>query len=366
MKRLTQRLLAIVAIIAPLAVAVAAPARATEPAAQSGVIAMRSNPCLLAKYGHGQPCQVPLLPESKDTSQLIAAHLARAQFFIAMAELPKALSEADTALELDPNNAPIRHLAGRLAMSMGDYPRAERDLATALQQSPDDPNIAASNAALMELQQNFDAALDTFNGILARHPDHAFSRLARAKLFLSLAQPHNAIADFDVLLAGDGTDTALLPLRAAAYLQMNEPERAIADYTKALAEHPEQLELVMGRATASMLAGDDNAALADFDTVLGPVGGTSRYAIGGDLLAKYRTQRAFVFVHLKRFADAATEMASALDAGGKSAVLRAQIFLRHNGFPQTPLDGRDSDGLRQSLQACFGLNSCFQRISEEL
>jgi hypothetical protein len=30
------------------------------------------------------------------------------------------------------------------------------------------------------------------------------------------------------------------------------------------------------------------------------------------------------------------------------------------------LDGRDSDGLRQSLQACFGLNSCFQRISEEL
>jgi hypothetical protein len=71
-------------------------------------------------------------------------------------------------------------------------------------------------------------------------------------------------------------------------------------------------------------------------------------------------------VHLKRFADAAAEMASALNTGGKPAVLRAQIFLRHNGFPQTPLDGRDSDGLRESLQACFGLNSCFQRISEEL
>jgi tetratricopeptide (TPR) repeat protein len=364
MKRLTQRLFAIFTIIAPLAIAPAA--SAGEPAAQSGVIAVRSNPCLLAKYGHGQPCQVPLLPESQDTSQLIAAHLARAQFFIAMAELPKALGEADAALALDPNNAAIRHLAGRLAMSMGDYPRAAHDLAMALQQSPDDPNIAATNAALMELQQNPDAALDAFSEILARHHDHAFSRLARAKLFLSLAQPHNAIADLDVLLAGDGTDTALLPLRATAYLQINEPERAIADYTKALAEHPEQLELVIGRATAAMLAGDDNAALADFDTILGPVGGTSRYAIGGDLLAKYRTQRAFVFVHLKRFADAAAEMANALDAGGKPAVLRAQIFLRHNGFPQTPLDGRDSDDLREALQACFGLNSCFQRISEEL
>jgi tetratricopeptide (TPR) repeat protein len=339
MKRLMQRLFATLTIIAPLAIAAAA--GAAESAAQSGVIAVRSNPCLMAKYGHGQPCQVPLLPETQDTSQRIAAHLARAQFFIAVAELPKALGEADAALAFEPNNAAIRHLAGRLAMSMGDY-------------------------RLMELEQNPDAALEAFNGILTRYPDHAFSRLARAKLLLSLAQPRNAIADLDVLLAGDGADTALLPLRAAAYLQINEPERAIADYTKALAAHPEQLELVLGRATAAMLAGDDNAALADFDTILGPVGGASRYAIGGDQLAKYRTQRAFVFVHLKRFADAATEMANALDAGGRPAVLRVQIFLRHNGFPQTPLDGRDSDGLRQSLQACFGLNSCFQRISEEL
>jgi tetratricopeptide (TPR) repeat protein len=364
MKHLTQRLFAIFAIIAPLAIAPAV--SAAEPAVQSGVIAVRSNPCLMAKYGHGQPCQLPLLPQTTATSQLVAAHLVRAQFFTDMAELPKALGEVDAALELDPNNVAMRHLAARLAMSTGDFTRAARDIAMAQQQSPDDANIAASSAALMELQQNLDAALDAFNEILARHPDHTFSRLARAKLFLSMAQPQNAIADFDVLLAGVNPDSALLPLRATAYLQINEPERAIADYTKALAAHPEQLDLMLGRATASMLAGDDNAALADFDIILGPVGGTARYAIGGDQLAKYRTQRAFVFVHLKRFADAAAEMADALDAGGKPAVLRAQILLRHNGFPQTPLDGRDSDGLRQSLQACFGLNSCFQRISEEL
>jgi tetratricopeptide (TPR) repeat protein len=158
MKRLTQQLFAILAIMAPLAIAPTA--GAAESAVQSGIIAVSSNPCLMAKYGHGQPCQVPPLPETRDTSQLIAAHLARAQFFIAMAELPKALDEADAAFEFEPNNAAIRHLAGRIAMSMGDYPRAARDIATALQQSPDDPDIAASNAALMELEQNPDAALD--------------------------------------------------------------------------------------------------------------------------------------------------------------------------------------------------------------
>ena len=251
-------------------------------------------------------------------------------------------------------------------MSMGDYPRAARDIAMALQQSPDDPNIAASNAVLLDLEQNPYGALDAFNEILARHPDHAFSLLAHARLSLTMAQPQDAIADLNALLTRDGTDTALLSLRAAAYMQMNDPGPAIADYTKALVAHPEQLQLVMGRAGAYALAGEDAAALADFDQVLGPVGAAPRYAIGGTELVKYRTQRAFVLVRLKHFADAAVEMTNALDAGGKHAVLRAQIFLRRNGFPQTPLDGRDSDSLRQSLQACFGLNSCFQRISEEL
>jgi tetratricopeptide (TPR) repeat protein len=364
MKRPAQRLFAIVAIIAPLATAAAA--GAAESVTESGVIATPSNPCLMAKYGHGRPCQVPPLPEASDISQLIAAHLARAQFFIDIAELPEALGEADAALALQPTNAELRHFAARLAMSMGDYVRAARDLATALQQSPDNANIEASSAALLDLEQNPYGALDAFNEILARHPDHAFSLLAHAKLSLTMAQPQDAVADLNALLAGDGTDTALLSLRAAAYMQMNEPEPAIADYTKALLAHPEQLDLVIGRAVAHALAGEDAAALADFNQVLGPVGGAPRYAIGGTELVKYRTQRAFVLVRLKRFADAAVEMTNALDAGGKPAVLRAQIFLRHNGFPQTPLDGHDSDGLRQSLQACFGLNSCFQRISEEL
>jgi hypothetical protein len=77
-------------------------------------------------------------------------------------------------------------------------------------------------------------------------------------------------------------------------------------------------------------------------------------------------QRALLLVHQKHFLDAASEMADALNAGGKSAVLRVQIFLRRNGFAQTPLDGRDSSELRQSLEACFGLDACFHKISDEL
>jgi tetratricopeptide (TPR) repeat protein len=364
--RATRRTAAIFAIALPLALAWSA--GAAEPAASSapsGVIAFRNNACLMAKYGHGQPCAEPALPDTSDPALLIAAHVARARFFIDLAELPRARNETDAALALDPNNAALHHLAGRLAMSAGDYLRAEREIAAALAQAPDDPDIAASRAALLALQQNPHAALDAYNAILAQHPDHAFSRAARARLFLLMARPQQAVADLDVLLTGDNPDTVLLQLRAGAYMQMARPELAIADYNKALAEHPDQLDLVLDRAVAYALAGNAAAALADFDKILGPPGAAPRYAIGGTELAAYRMQRALLFVQLKRFAEAASEMASALNAGGKPAVLRAQIFLRRNGFPQTPLDGHDSDELRQSLQACFGLNSCFEKISDE-
>jgi tetratricopeptide (TPR) repeat protein len=335
-------------------------------APSSGLVLVHSNPCLMAKYGHGQPCQVPALPDTTDTLQIAEANLRRAKFFIDLDDLPQALRETDAALLLDRGNVAIRHLAARLAMSTGDYPRAERDIAEAIQQAPADADIAASHATLLELQQRPEEALGIYNAVLAEHPDHAFSRQARAKLLLTKGRPDQAVIDLNVLLSGDDPDSTLLSLRASAYLQMAKPELAIADYSKALAQRPRQLDLLMDRAVAYALADNVTAALSDYEKVLGPIGATPRYAIGGIELAKYRTQRAFLLVHQKHFMDAASEMAEALNAGGKSALLRTQILLRRNGFPQTPLDGRDSSELRQSLEACFGLNACFQKISDEL
>jgi tetratricopeptide (TPR) repeat protein len=365
--RTIRGLLTIFAVVKPLMIVSAAGAAGlASETSSSGLIIVHSNPCLMAKYGHGQPCQPPALPDTKDNSQLAEAHLVRAQFFINLDELSQALHETDEALLLDPDKSAIRHLSARLAMSTGDYLRAERDIATALRQTPADSDTVASHAALLALQNRPYEALDIYSSILVEHPGHTFSRQARAELFLAMDRPQQAVADLNVLLSGDDPDNTLWPLRADAYLQMNKPDLAIADYNKALAQHPNQLDLVINRAFAYALAGNDTAALDDYEKVLGPLGATPRYAIGGIELAKYRMQRAFLLVHQKRFVDAASEMADALNAGGKPAVLKVQIFLRHNGFAQTPLDGRDSSVLRESLKSCFGLDACFQKISDEL
>jgi Tfp pilus assembly protein PilF len=345
---------------------VSVPAAAAEPSSAAGLIELRSNPCLLGKFGHGQPCEVPSLPDVGDARQLAAAHISRSRYFIETHELPQALSEADAALGLNPADVENRHLVARLALSVGDYARAEREIVAAMQQSPQDADLRATNAARLQIQSAPDEALREFNAIIREHPDHAFAHEARAKLLLSLGWAKEAIADLNLLLPADHPRSDLLTLRATAYLATNEPLRAVADYTAAMNDHPQRFDLMTGRATAYELAGDDDAALRDFNTILGPLDGKPNYAIGGDQLAKYRTERAFLLVRLKRFADAATEMMNALNAGGRPAVLRAQVFLRQNGFPRTPLDGGDSQALRTALQACFGLNSCFQRISDAL
>jgi tetratricopeptide (TPR) repeat protein len=155
-------------------------------------------------------------------------------------------------------------------------------------------------------------------------------------------------------------------LRGAALLARNEIEASIADYSAALKLVPDRFDLLTARAAVHQLKGDDPAALADLDAILGPTKGTPVIFMREDDLARYRFARAQILIRQKRFADASADMMNSISGRGPRSLLRAQIYLRHNGFPETPLDGKDSDALRAALQACFGLNSCFQKISDNL
>jgi predicted Zn-dependent protease len=344
----------------------AMPALAAGPAPAMGFVQTRSTPCLLAKSRPGQQCELPGLPDTSDKQRLAAAHMIRAQFLIDIAERQKALSEADEALSLDPANVDIRHLVARLAMSTGDSIRAEREIKAAIEQRPGDPDLRATNAVRLQGRSWLEEALREFDDILAKHPDHNFSREQRAELLLSLKRPDEAIGDLDLLLAAGPGQTHLLGLRGAAYLAVGNPKQAVVDFTEALKENPMRPDLLTGRATAYEFLGDDAAALSDYDAFLGPIDGPPNYIMRGDQLAKFRVHRAQLSVRLKRFAEAVSEMMNALNVGGRRAVLRAQVYLRQNGFPDTPLDGQDSENLRAALKSCFGLNSCNEKLSDNL
>jgi tetratricopeptide (TPR) repeat protein len=344
---------------------VAGPALAADSETQSGFVRVRSNPCMTAKYGKGETCELPALPETADAAALAAARLKRARHYIDMGEVPNALAEADQALAIAPDNIEIRHLVARLAMSTGDYARAERELKLAIAQRPDDADILATNAVRLKARSWHDEALKAFDRVLVLRPDHRFAREERATLLMSLGRPKDSIADFDMLLA-DRRDANLLVLRGTARMAARDTPKAIDDFNEALKLSPGRFDILTARAMAFEVSGNDQAALDDYDAILGPVDGQPNIVMRAEQLAGYRAQRARVLVHLNRFADASTEMVNSISAGGRNALLRAQVYLRQNGFPDVPLDGKDSPELRTALKSCFGLNSCFQKVSGPL
>jgi Flp pilus assembly protein TadD len=337
--------------------AVTAVAQATEADPGAGPIVMRITPCLIAK--RTAPCPEPALSLAGDKRQRAGAYLERARFFIDVQNLQQALTEVDTAIELDPDWSDARHLAARISYSMADLARAERDIQHALRLSPNSPNILATRASILETRSPPEA-LKSFEDIAEKYPDHVFSRAQRGRLLLEARRPGAALRDLDFVLSGDKPWLQYLPLRAKAHLMMGKVGEAINDLSAALRLNPNDPRVLLDRAAAYARIGDDAAALSDYDQVLGPVGGgRPRYALGGDMLAVPLMLRAEILVDHRRYEDAVTDILAAMEFGGTPAVLRAQVFLRRNGFSDLPLDGKGSDAVRDALRSCFGLNACF-------
>lgn len=333
----------------------------------AGPVAMRITPCLLAaRIQQGAPCPEPSLRAGGTASERAADHLARARYFIDLQDLKSADGEIDAALAADPGSAQAHHLAARLALTVGDIAKAEREIAIARTQAPGDLDIHATYAAVLQTRPAPTEALAELNAVLAKKPDHLYARFQRAALHMDNGNALAAFGDLDFLVKLDPRNIQYRAMRADALMELHRPAAAAADLTAALELAPQQFSLLTARARAYELAGDDRAALADLNAVLGPVGGPPAYAVGGDRYARYLAQRAMILVRAHRLTDAAADMANAVTFGGRPAILRTQVLLRQNGFPEVPLDGKDSPQLRSAIAACFGLNSCFAAIKRDI
>jgi tetratricopeptide (TPR) repeat protein len=339
-------------------------ADAAERAWRAGRIEAQRSPCLIAKLNPqtGKHCEAPLLVAGESGAQRAAVHLRRALFFIDVREFDVARREIDAGLDAGPDDFELRLISARLALTVIDVKRAEQDAKLALKLKPKDSDARATLIESIRTNSNADHAAREFSAILADDPRHDYSRLARSKLLQQMGLHRGAVEDLDGLIERRPDDVGYFMLRAASRVALGDARAAAADFDNALRLNPGDIIALTGRAQAYELIGDDERALADYDAVLGPVGSQPNYALGGDRLGKYRAQRAFLLVRMKRFDDAAADMAATLFTG-KPSILRAQVFLRQNGFPDLPIDGRDSTALRGALQACLGLQSCFQEIA---
>ena len=130
---------------------------------------------------------------------------------------------------------------------------------------------------------------------------------------------------------------------------------------------PGSVDLLISRADAYVALKRDDLAVKDYDAVLADAApGVPLYVLPGERRAKLLVARAYILVRLHRFDDAVRDVDAAISVGGKPAILRAQILLRRHGFPDVPVDGENSDKLRQALSACFGLEACYQPVMQAI
>jgi tetratricopeptide (TPR) repeat protein len=333
----------------------------------SGPIIAQMSPCRIAYWANTGGCPEPAVVDSTDLETRMANRLARVRFFAEVQEYDKARAEMDIALGIDPSDVQALHLSARLWLTAGDWVRAERDAKLARQNAPSDPDIRATYAATLEwIPASRPTWLREYHEIIQQYPHHRFARQQRARMMTEAGRPDMALVDLNVLIADDPSDAIAIAQRAGVLLELGQANRAADDYSVILALQPGDFGLLVKRAEAYTAAGLYDLALGDYNTLLGNDPTKLVYALAGDSLGKLLIQRAFIYVQLHRFELAADDMIRAVGQGGKSSILRAQIFLRANGFPNVTLDGKDSASLRRALSACFGLNACFQGIMQAI
>ncbi|CAN5310955.1 hypothetical protein BH10PSE8_BH10PSE8_17150 [soil metagenome] len=315
---------------------------------------------------HQGACDPPVLDTTGlSAPALTSARVERARKLIALLRLEAAKEELGKAIAAAPTAVEALHLRARLRLSMLDLKGAELDLDAAIKAAPDNAPVRSSLAYLHLQMRRLPEALRDIETALAAMPDDPDARWIRASTLIALGQSDRAIADLDIAVRDEGNVRAR-ETRAALHLREHRLEAAVADADRVQQKRPEDPTTLTIRILAKIGAGKTDEALDDLDQLIGPPGGPYRTPAEYQDFGRLTYQRAMLLASAGRGEEAMKDVAYVLDKGGIRAVLRLQIFLRHNGMPDVVLDGQRSSQLDAAVTSCFGNAACGRGLSRPL
>jgi hypothetical protein len=145
-------------------------------------------------------------------------------------------------------------------------------------------------------------------------------------------------------------------LRASVQLSRKDYALAEADADKVFALEPWNRQASLYRAQARAGEGDDSGAIQAYTELLDK-GGAGR-ALFMPQFRDAALARARLLLKVHRTEDAQKDLAAIIDQGGLRAILRLQLFLRANGYPNVEITGTHSVVFDTALTACFSDTVC--------
>jgi tetratricopeptide (TPR) repeat protein len=186
---------------------------------------------------------------------------------------PEAAAQFRKGLELEPDNAALRHRLGTALYMMGDVESARAEFEHAVRVSPDYARAHYSLGVLAAANGGHPEAIERFSIALEHDANFTDARLRLAASLRRTARPGESLAHYEQLLAVDPAVTEAQVGYAMALVQLRRYQQARDRLTSAIKAYPEQPVFAHGLARLLAAAPDDRVrngqqALALVDELL--------------------------------------------------------------------------------------------------
>jgi tetratricopeptide (TPR) repeat protein len=154
-------------------------------------------------------------------------------------------------------------------------------------------------------------------------------------------------------------------MKAQAQFRLGKFAGAVDDATKTLAISAGDLTARETRALALIALDRPAEAIEDLNAFLGPPGQPTTVVA----LRHYREillQRALLLARLGKREDSNRDIEVLMLSGGKQAILRVQLYLRRNGFPDVRIDGERDTEFDNTLRNCVLDRACGRGITRHI
>jgi tetratricopeptide (TPR) repeat protein len=354
-------------VLVAFALAFAPPALAKDPVGTAG--SFRSVGWAQCRAPYSEWNQGACDPAPVDATlkgpPLARAHIERSVALLAQTRTEEALKAANAAVAIDPANVASLTFRGRLLSTLLKLDAAERDLNAALMIEPTNPVLLASRAEVLLNAGKGPDGLADVTAAIAQRPDDTDMLWIKARIHMSRGEVDLVERDLKHAVSLDPSDRRTRLMKAEAQFRLGQFEGAVDDATKTLAIAAGDLMARETRALALIALNRPAEAIEDLNAFLGPPGQPTTAVA----LRHYREilfQRALLLAQLGKREDSNRDIEVLMQSGGKQAILRVQLYLRRNGFPDVRIDGeRDSD-FNDTLRNCVLDRACGRGITRHI
>jgi tetratricopeptide (TPR) repeat protein len=197
-----------------------------------------------------------------------ARAMERGQQFLAERNFAKARVEFSNALQIEPNDADARYLAGLAAEKSNDLRTAAQGYLAALNVDATHPLALAALARLYVFSGLAQQSLEFIDKGLAAHPDHPDLVVVRAAARMALGQEQEALDDANAVLAKQPSHEYAVALLAGYYRSHDDRAKAVALVANTLATVPDSVDLRTVLAQLYVDLGDQSRAEGELKKIV--------------------------------------------------------------------------------------------------